>query len=118
MGHLQRSKSSLVPLIDRLNRYRIGLVENAKLREILALLFDKREVLVASRFPLMEATLDELCEATAMPASERDGIHGVHGQQGAGHGHALRRAELLPSDARADRVHGVHLHVSAVGFTR
>ena len=42
MGHLLSTKSSLVPLIDRLNRYPIGLVDNAKLREILALLFDPR----------------------------------------------------------------------------
>jgi NAD-dependent dihydropyrimidine dehydrogenase PreA subunit len=74
MGHLLSTKSSLVPLIDRLNRYPIGLVDNAKLREILSLLFDEREAFVASRFPLMEATLEELCTATAIPADELDGI--------------------------------------------
>ena len=74
MGHLLSTKSSLVPLIDRLNRYPIGLVDNAKLREILSLLFDPREAFVASRFPLMEATLDELCEATGLPVPELDGI--------------------------------------------
>ena len=74
MGHLLSTKSSLVPLIDRLNRYPIGLVDNAKLREILSLLFDPREAFVASRFPLMEATLEELCEATGLPVPELDGI--------------------------------------------
>jgi NAD-dependent dihydropyrimidine dehydrogenase PreA subunit len=74
MGHLLSTKSSLVPLIDRLNRYPIGLVDNAKLREILDLLFDEREVFVASRFPLMEATLEELCEATGIPAVELDAV--------------------------------------------
>ncbi|MEA3277278.1 MAG: 4Fe-4S ferredoxin [Pseudomonadota bacterium] len=74
MGHLLSAKSSLVPLIDRLNRYPIGLVDSAKLHEILALLFDEREAFVASRFPLMEATLDELCKATDMPAAELDTI--------------------------------------------
>ena len=74
MGHLLSTKSSLVPLIDRLNRYPIGLIENAKLREILSLLFDEREAFVASRFPLMEATLEELCAATAIPAEELDSI--------------------------------------------
>ncbi len=74
MGHLLSTKSSLVPLIDRLNRYPIGLVDNAKLREILDLLFDEREAFVASRFPLMEATLEELCEATGIPAAELDAI--------------------------------------------
>ena len=39
MGHLISGKSHLVPLIDRLNRYPVGLVDNEKLREILALLF-------------------------------------------------------------------------------
>ena len=74
MGHLLSTKSSLVPLIDRLSRYPIGLVDNAKLREILALLFDPREAFVASRFPLMEATLEELCEATGLAVPELDGI--------------------------------------------
>jgi NAD-dependent dihydropyrimidine dehydrogenase PreA subunit len=74
MGHLLSTKSSLVPLIDRLNRHPIGLVDNDKLREILSLLFDEREALVASRFPLMEATLDELAEATGIPTAELDGI--------------------------------------------
>ncbi|MCU0837078.1 MAG: hypothetical protein MUC77_22040, partial [Chromatiaceae bacterium] len=74
MGHLLSAKSSLVPLIDRLNRYPIGLVDSAKLREILSLLFDEREAVVASRFPLMEATLEELCVATAIPPPELDAI--------------------------------------------
>lgn len=74
MGHLLSTKSSLVPLIDRLNRHPIGLVDNGKLREILSLLFDEREAYVASRFPLMEATLEELTEATDIPAAELDGI--------------------------------------------
>ncbi len=39
MGHLLSTKSSLVPLIDRLNRYPIGLVDSEKLREILSILF-------------------------------------------------------------------------------
>ncbi len=74
MGHLLSTKSSLVPLIDRLNRYPIGLVDSAKLREILSLLFDEREAYVASRFPLMETSLAELCEATGIPAAELDAI--------------------------------------------
>lgn len=74
MGHLLSTKSSLVPLIDRLNRYPIGLVDSAKLREILDLLFDEREAFVASRFPLMEATLEELCKATCLLAPELDAI--------------------------------------------
>ena len=74
MGHLLSTKSSLVPLIDRLNRHPIGLVDNDKLREILSLLFDEREAYVASRFPLMEATLDELAEATGVEPAELDGI--------------------------------------------
>jgi ferredoxin len=70
MGHHIGSKSSIVPLIDRLNRYPIGLVDSDKLREILALLFDEREAYVASRFPLEEATLPELSERTKI--SERE----------------------------------------------
>jgi ferredoxin len=89
MGHLLSTKSSLVPLIDRLNRYPIGLVDNAKLREILALLFDEREAFVASRFPLMEATLEELCDYC---------------------GECLRACNVkcvgLSADARADRSDG------------
>ncbi len=74
MGHLLSTKSSLIPLIDRLNRYPVGLRDNAKLREILSLLFDEREAFVASRFPLMEATLDELSNATGIAIAELDGI--------------------------------------------
>jgi len=70
MGHLAGSKSSIVPLIDRLNRYPVGLVDNDKLRQILALLFAEEEAFVASRFPLHEATLEELVRATGLPVAE------------------------------------------------
>ena len=70
MGHLLGTKSALVPLIDRLNRYPIGLVDSPTLREILSLLFDAREAFVASRFPLREATRDELAELTGLDAAE------------------------------------------------
>ena len=56
MGHLLSTKSSLVPLIDRLNRYPIGLVDNAKLREILDLLFDDLELPNLVRNQLKGAT--------------------------------------------------------------
>ncbi len=70
MGHHLGTKSSIVPLIDRLNKYPVGLADSDKLREILALLFDEREAFVASRFPLEEATLPELVRLTKIPASE------------------------------------------------
>jgi ferredoxin len=70
MGHHVGSKSSIVPLIDRLNRYPIGLVDCEKLREILALLFEEQEAYVASRFPLEEATLPELARLTGMAEQE------------------------------------------------
>lgn len=64
MGHHLDGKSSIVPLIDRLNKYPIGLPDNEKLRQILAILFTEEEAFVASRFPLTEATLKELERAT------------------------------------------------------
>jgi ferredoxin len=64
MGHHLEGKSSIVPLIDRLNKYPIGLPDNEKLRQILAILFSEEEAYVASRFPLNEATLRELVRAT------------------------------------------------------
>jgi len=70
MGHLFSSKSSLVPLIDRLNRFPIGLVDSEKLREILSILFSEDEALVASKFPLEEVTVDELSTETGMQTSE------------------------------------------------
>jgi NAD-dependent dihydropyrimidine dehydrogenase PreA subunit len=70
VGHLLSDKSSLIPLIDRLNRYPIGLVDSAKLREILSLLFSEEEAFVASRFPLHEATSDELCELTGIAVDQ------------------------------------------------
>ena len=64
MGHIQNAKGDLVPLIDRLNKYPVGLVDNEKLREILAILFTEEEAYVASRFPLDDATLEELAQRT------------------------------------------------------
>lgn len=68
MGHHLEGKSSIVPLIDRLNRYPIGLPDSDKLRRILAILFSEEEAYVASRFPLSEATLPELVRATRWEA--------------------------------------------------
>ncbi len=70
MGHHVGSKSSIVPLIDRLNKYPVGLPDSEKLREILSLLFAENEAFIASRFPLEEATLDELTKATGIPGVE------------------------------------------------
>ena len=64
MGHHINGKSSIVPLIDRLNRYPIGLPDSDRLRRILELLFSADEAYVASRFPLQEATVRELGRAT------------------------------------------------------
>lgn len=66
MGHHLGSKSSIVPLIDRLNKNPIGLVDSEKLRQILAMLFSEEEAFVASRFPLEEATLEELSRKTGI----------------------------------------------------
>jgi ferredoxin len=74
MGHHLGSKSSIVPLIDRLNKYPIGLVDSEKLREILSMLFSEQEACIASRFPLEEATLPELCRLTRLPAGELEPI--------------------------------------------
>ncbi len=70
MGHHLDSKSSLVPLIDRLNKYPVGLVDSEKLRKIHSMLFDHREAFVASCFPLEEATLPELSRATKLCEEE------------------------------------------------
>ena len=67
MGHHQDSKDSIVPLIDRLNKYPIGLPDSDKLQRILAILFSPDEAFVASRFPLQEASLRELGRATGWP---------------------------------------------------
>lgn len=69
MGHHLDGKSSIVPLIDRLNKYPVGLPDSDTLRRILAILFTEDEAHVASRFPLTEATLPELVRATGWDAS-------------------------------------------------
>jgi ferredoxin len=74
VGHLLGTKSSLVPLIDRLNRYPVGLVDSDKLRAILALLFTEQEAFVASRFPLHEATEEELSQLTGLAATDLRGV--------------------------------------------
>lgn len=70
MGHHVGSKSSIVPLIDRLNKYPVGLPDSEKLREILSLLFAENEAFIASRFPLEEATLEELTDVTGISGVE------------------------------------------------
>lgn len=66
MGHHLGSKSSIIPLIDRLNKNPVGLVDSEKLRQILALLFSEEEAFVASKFPLVEATIGELTQQTGL----------------------------------------------------
>ena len=68
MGHHLEGKSSIVPLIDRLNKYPVGLPDSDTLRRILTILFSEDEAYVASRFPLTEATLPELVRATGWEA--------------------------------------------------
>lgn len=70
MGHLVTGKSHLIPLIDRLNRYPVGLVDNEQLRAILALLFSEEEAFIAARFPLVEATCEELAAFTGIAAND------------------------------------------------
>ncbi len=70
MGHIANAKSSLVPLIDRLNQYPIGLVDNDILREMLSILFTEDEAYVGSKFPLREATLDEMIDRTGYTAKK------------------------------------------------
>ncbi len=70
MGHHLDGKSSIVPLIDRLNKYPIGLPDSDKLRRILAIVFSEEEAFIASRFPLTEATLKELVRATGWEADK------------------------------------------------
>lgn len=73
MGHHLDGKSSIVPLIDRLNKYPIGLPDSDTLRRILAILFTEEEAFVASRFPLTEATLAELVRATGWESFKLQG---------------------------------------------
>ena len=70
MGHIAHTKSTLVPLIDRLNKYPIGLINNEILREILSLLFSEKEAFVGSKFPLEETTISELSKATKMSTED------------------------------------------------
>jgi len=70
MGHIAATKENLVPLIDRINKYPVGLVDNETLRKILALLFSDEEAFVASKFPLEESTLTELVKATGLSEDE------------------------------------------------
>ena len=67
MGHHTGSKSSIIPLIDRLNKYPVGLPDSGTLRKILELLFTPEEAWLAARFPLEEATFEELVKATGLP---------------------------------------------------
>lgn len=74
MGHHLEGKSSIVPLVDRLNKYPIGLPDSDTLRQILAILFSEEEAFIASRFPLTEATLPELVRATGWESPKLKGV--------------------------------------------
>lgn len=61
MGHLSSAeKEHLLPLVKRLNQFPLGAPESGELYEILSILYTKEEALIASRFPLLESTLEEL----------------------------------------------------------
>jgi hypothetical protein len=85
MGHHLEGKDSIVPLIDRLNRYPIGLPDSETLRQILAILFSEEEAYIASRFPLTEATLKELAGPPA----------GAGGEAAAGSGHMADKGLVM-----------------------
>lgn len=61
MGHLASiEKEYLLPLVKRLNYHPIGIPESEELFEILSILYTREEAEIASKFPLLEATLEEL----------------------------------------------------------
>ena len=74
MGHHLEGKSSIVPLMDRLNKYPIGLPDSDTLRQILAILFSEEDAYIASCFPLTEATLPELVRATGWGSTKLKGV--------------------------------------------
>ena len=91
MGHLGRLKSEYRALVGRLDAGRVGLPEpgdeagREARRELLEILFSSEEAEIASRVPLLPASLGEIAKRTGMAA--------------AGHG---RRA-LVARAARVDR---------------
>jgi Pyruvate/2-oxoacid:ferredoxin oxidoreductase delta subunit len=61
MGHLSDvEKDHLLPLIKRLNLYPVGAPESAELFEILSIIYTRETAEVASKFPLLETTIEEL----------------------------------------------------------
>jgi len=82
MGHHLDAKDSIVPLIDRLNRYPIGLPDSETLRQILAYLFSEDEAFVASRFPLQEASMKELEKATGFARARLEPLLETMAQKG------------------------------------
>ena len=82
MGHHLDSKDNIVPLIDRLNRYPIGLPDSKTLQRILAILFSPDEAFVASRFPLQEASLKELSRATGWTEARLEPLLDIMAEKG------------------------------------
>jgi ferredoxin len=75
MGHLNHTeKRDLVPLIRRLQMNPVGAPETEDLYEILSILYTPEEAEVASRFPLLECTFDELLKVTGRPSQELPAI--------------------------------------------
>jgi len=67
-------QETLIRLIDRLDRYPIGLPDSPEIREFLSLFLSADEALLASKFPLREATAQEMAERTGWPEERAAGI--------------------------------------------
>jgi|GEM_PF-248984 len=63
----------MVRLIDRLNSYPVGLPDSPEIREFLTLFLTPDEALLASRFPLRDASAEELARAVGWDLEKTEG---------------------------------------------
>jgi ferredoxin len=79
----QIDQKVLVKLIDRLNRYPIGLPDAPEIREFLSIFLTEDEAYIGSLFPLREATARELAKKTGWNVQKTEEVLNGMAEKGA-----------------------------------
>jgi Pyruvate/2-oxoacid:ferredoxin oxidoreductase delta subunit len=70
MGHHSDVKKDLIlQLVERLHQYPVGAPKAPEIFEILKILYTEEEALIGSKFPMTEATLEEISKSVAMESA-------------------------------------------------
>ena len=71
---MELNQKNLVKLIDRLNKYPVGLPDSPEIREFLSIFLTADEIEIASKFPLHEVSAQELANKVHWPLEKTEKI--------------------------------------------